>query len=90
LKEHVLVARIHFCNEFLQSVRDEAEPRAEFFSYKAWFSLCGQVNSQNSQYWSAENPGLIHEPLFHDEKIGIWWTANASREITIFMHRLRE
>jgi len=90
LKEHVLVARIHFCSELLQSVHDEAEPDAEFFSYKVWFSLGGQVNSQNSQYWSAENPRLIHELLFHDEKTGIWWTANARHEITIFMHKLRE
>ena len=89
MKEHVLVARIHFCNQFLQSVHDEADPNLEFFSYKAWFSLCGEVDSQNSQYWSAENPGLIHELLFQDEKIGIWWKANA-HEIIISMHELRE
>jgi hypothetical protein len=89
LKEHVLVARIHFCNQFLQSVHNEAEPHLEFFSYEAWFSLRGKVNSKNSWYWSAENPGLIHELLFHDEKIGIWWTANACCEI-IFIHKLRE
>jgi len=90
LKEHVLVARITFCNQFLQSVHDEADPHLEFFSYEAWFSLCGEVNSQNSRYWSAENPGLIHEVLFHYEKYGIWWKANARSEIIISMHELRE
>jgi hypothetical protein len=89
LKEHVLVARIHFCNQFLQSVHNEADPHSEFFYYEAWISLCGEVNSQYNRYWSAENPGLIHELIFHDEKTGIWWTTNACHEIAIFMYELR-
>jgi hypothetical protein len=69
LKEHVLAARIHFCNQFLQSVHDEANPQIEFFSHKAWFSLCGEVKSQKSRYWSAEYPGLIHEHFFMMKKL---------------------
>jgi len=72
-KEHDLAARIQFCNQFLQSKHNgKVDLRLLFFSYKACFSLHREVNSKNSQYWSAENPGLIHELLFHDEKIGIW------------------
>jgi hypothetical protein len=57
LKKQDLVARIHFCNWFLHSVQDgEVEPQLVFFSDEAWFPLCGEVNSQNNQYLSAENP----------------------------------
>jgi hypothetical protein len=72
LKEHDPIARIHFCNWFLQSVHDgEVDAQLVFFSDEAWFSLCGEVNSQNNQYWSAENPGLIHVLSLHDEKTGL-------------------
>jgi hypothetical protein len=41
-----------------------------FFSDEARFSLSGKVNSQNSRYWSAEKPGLIHElPLYNKKKL---------------------
>jgi hypothetical protein len=54
------------------------------FSSEAWFSLhgeVGEVNSQNSRYWSAESPGLIHELPLHDEKTGVWCAMSARREI---------
>jgi hypothetical protein len=82
LKEHDPVARIHFCNWFHQSVHDgEVDPQLVFFSYKPWFSLCGEVNSQNNQFWSAENPGLIHELPLHGEKTGVWCVMSAPRLI---------
>jgi len=66
-KEHDLAARIRFCNQFLQSVDNgEVNLRLVFFSYKACFLLHREVNSQNSRYWSVENPGLMHKFLFHD------------------------
>jgi hypothetical protein len=41
-----------------------------FFSEEAWFSLYGEVNSQNSRYWSAENQRFIHElPLFMTKEL---------------------
>jgi hypothetical protein len=43
-----------------------------FFSDEAWFSLRGEVNSQNNRFWSAENPGCIQESPLHDERIGFW------------------
>jgi hypothetical protein len=41
-KEHDPVARINFCNWFLQSVHDEeVDPQLVSFLDEAWFSLCG-------------------------------------------------
>jgi hypothetical protein len=48
------------------------DPQLVCFSNEAWFSLCGEVNSRNSQHWSAENPKFIHELPLHDKKIGVW------------------
>jgi hypothetical protein len=49
LKEHDLAARINFCSWFLWSIHDgELHPQLMFFSDEAWFSLCGEVNSQNN------------------------------------------
>jgi hypothetical protein len=67
LKEHHPVARTHFCNWFLQSVNNGVVD-AQFFSDEASFSVRGEVNSQNSLYWSAENPGHTHELLFVTKK----------------------
>jgi len=62
LKEHDPVSRIHFCIWFLLSVNDGGfGPHLVCFSREVWFLLRGEVNSQNSWYWSAENPGIIHE-----------------------------
>jgi hypothetical protein len=67
LKEHDLVAKIHFCNWFLQVIN----------CY--WFSLmqpgfpCGEVNSENYKYWGAENPGRMHTlSLFMTKQNGAW------------------
>jgi hypothetical protein len=69
LKEQDLVARIHFCNWFLQSAHNgEVYPQLKFSYVEAWFSLHGQVNSEHSQWWSTENPGLIHKLPLHDKK----------------------
>ena len=38
----------------------EVHPVIVFFFNEGWFSLCGEVNSKNGRYWSAENPGLVH------------------------------
>jgi hypothetical protein len=83
LKEHDPVARIHFCNWYLQSVRDgEVDPHLVFFSSEAWFSLREEANSQNSRYCSPENQRLIHELPFHGEKLGFWCAMTARREIS--------
>jgi hypothetical protein len=43
-----------------------------FFFSEAWFSLRGEVNSQNICYWSAENKRFVNELLLYDERIGVW------------------
>jgi hypothetical protein len=64
LQEYIFV--VHFF-----SLHDgEADPQLAFFSHDALFSLWGEVNSQNNHYWSAENPGFIHQLPLDDEKIG--------------------
>jgi hypothetical protein len=86
LKEHNPVVRINFCNWFHRSVHDgEVDPQLVFFSDEAWFSLCGEVISQNNQYWSAENTRLIHEFLIHGKKIGVWYAISAHRITGCFM-----
>jgi hypothetical protein len=82
LKEHDPVARIHFCNWFLQSVYDgEVDSQLVFFSSEAKFSLHGGVNYQNS-HWSAEDPGLFTNSLFMTKKIGVRCAMNACCEIS--------
>jgi hypothetical protein len=72
LKENNRVTRIGFCNWFLQSVHDgDVDPQLLFFSDESRLSSQGEVNSQNSLYWSAENRGLIQELCLHDNKIGV-------------------
>jgi hypothetical protein len=49
LKEYGLVAKIHFYSWFLRSAHNgEAYPQLVFFCDEGWFSLHGEVNSQNS------------------------------------------
>jgi hypothetical protein len=54
-------SRVNFCNWMLQSIHDgEIDPNLILFSDEAWFHLNGEVNTQNSRYWSDRNPRLIH------------------------------
>jgi hypothetical protein len=58
-----------------------------FFSDEVWFSLLGEMNSQNNRYMSAENHRFIHELPLHDEIIGVWCAITARRIIVpIFYH----
>jgi hypothetical protein len=50
-----------------------------FFSNEAWFHLIGYVNSQNSRFWSSENPHLFHEVPLHSQKIGCWCAISRKR-----------
>jgi len=59
LKELDPFPEIQFCS---WSVYDgNVEPHLVFFCNEACFASCGEVNSRNSRYWSAENLGLVHE-----------------------------
>jgi len=52
-----------------------------FFSYETWFSLCGEVNFENTPYWSAKNPRFIHELPLHDTVICVWCAMSAHLDI---------
>jgi hypothetical protein len=55
-------------------------------SDEAWFHLSGHVNSQNTQYWAAEIPHLVHEQ--HDQKIGVLCAVSGAHIIgPIFFDR---
>jgi hypothetical protein len=49
------------------------------FSDEAWFHLSGYVNSQNSRFWSSENPNLFHEVPLHSQKTGCWYAISRKR-----------
>lgn len=53
----------NFSDWFLWSVQ------LVLFTNEAWFSLCREMNSQNNQYWSTENPRLIHKLPVPDKKL---------------------
>lgn len=50
-----------------------------WFTDEAWFHLSGYINTQNSRYWAAENPNIIHEAPLHPEKVGVWCAVSATR-----------
>jgi hypothetical protein len=50
-----------------------------FFFGEAWFHLSGYVNSQNSRFWSSENPLFFHEVPLHSRKIGCWCAISSKR-----------
>jgi hypothetical protein len=47
------------------------DPELTFYSDKAWFNVSGYINSQNSTYWSTENPHAVHEVPLHDLKVEV-------------------
>ena len=65
------------------------DPLLYFMSDEAWFHLSGYVNSQNTRYWSFENPHLIHETPLHDLKIGVWCAVSGTMIVCpIFLNQL--
>jgi hypothetical protein len=44
------------------------DPFQYILSDEAWFHLSGHVNPQNTRYWAAENPHLLHEQPLQDKK----------------------
>jgi hypothetical protein len=57
-----------------------------FMSDDGWFHLSGYVNSQNSRYWSNENPHQFVETPLHPQKLGVWSAVSTRRIITVFFH----
>jgi hypothetical protein len=50
-----------------------------FFADEAWFHLSAYLNSQNSRFWSSENPRLFHEVPLRSQKIGCWCAISRKR-----------
>lgn len=46
---------------------------------EALFHLSGHKNTQNTRYWSIENPYKLHKALLHDEKIGVQCSVSENR-----------
>ena len=81
LKELDPLAEIQFCNWSLLSIYDgTVYPHLVFFSNEASFASCGEANSRNSRYWSAEKLGLFHELSLNDEKIVVLFPGKKSRK----------
>jgi hypothetical protein len=59
----------------------EINPTLILFSHEARLHLNGHVKSQNKEYWSAENPMVIHTVSLYDVKGHVWCVANATRII---------
>jgi hypothetical protein len=69
LKECDAVEKIHFCNWFPWSIYyGEVDSQLVLLYNKAWYSLPGELNSQNSWYWSAENPRISRKLPLLDER----------------------
>jgi len=48
-------------------------------SDEAWFHLSDHVHSQNTRYWAAKDPHLVHEQPLQDKKIGVWCAVLGTR-----------
>jgi hypothetical protein len=62
-------------------VDGELDPTLYFMSDETWFHLSGNVNAQNTRYWLAENPHILHQSPLHDQKIRVWCAVSGSRII---------
>jgi hypothetical protein len=57
------------------------DPFQYIMSDEVWFLLSGHINSQNTQYWTVENPHLVHEQPLQNQKIGVWCAVSGTRII---------
>jgi hypothetical protein len=89
LQEADVVKQVNHCMWLLNSICvGLIDPFQYIMSDESWFHLSGHVNSQNIQYWAAENPHLMHEQPLQDKKIGVWCAVSGTRIIgPIFIDR---
>jgi len=83
------VKRVNYCMWLLTSIcAGLLDPFQYIMSDEAWFHLSVHVHSQNTRYWAAENPHLVHEEPLQDQKIGVWCAMSGTRIIgPIFLNR---
>jgi hypothetical protein len=80
LKQEDKTKCVYYCTWLLQTiVSGLLDPLLYFMSDEAWFHLSGHVNSQNTTYWSVDNPNTIHQQPLHDQKIGVWCAVSSTR-----------
>jgi hypothetical protein len=71
---------MRYCRWFRQFVQNGVDILENvFFSDEAWFHLSWYVNSQDSRFWSSENPHLFHEVPLHFQKTGCWCVISHKR-----------
>jgi len=63
-------------------------PTLLVLSEEAWLHFIRCANSQNNNYWFAENPMLIHDTPLHDVTFGVWCAISAARIGTFPFHWL--
>jgi hypothetical protein len=69
LKEADVVKGVNYCMWLLNSIIAGLLDTFQYImSGEVWLHLSGHVNSQNTWYWAAENPKLVHERLLQDQK----------------------
>ena len=84
---HKLIAhdpesRVNFCEWFTAFVADRENVLAKtFFTDEASFHLSECINSPNSRIWSTEDPNMLNEKPFYDQKVGVWCAVVRSRTI---------
>ena len=82
--------RLQYCRWLLSMVEEGClDPLLYFMLDEVRFHLSGYVNSQNTCYWSSENPHVIHETRLHDLKIGVWCAVSGTKIVSpIFLNQL--
>jgi hypothetical protein len=87
LKPEDTTARLQYCHWLQEEIPfGMLDMNLFFISDEAWFHLSGYVNSQNSRYWSTENPHQFVETPFHAQKLGVWCAVSTHRIITVLFH----
>jgi hypothetical protein len=87
LKPEDKTARLQYCHWLQEeSASGTLDMNIFFMSDEAWFNLSGYINSQNSRYWSTENPHQFVETPLHAQKRGVWCAVSTRRIITAFSH----
>jgi hypothetical protein len=71
-------ARSHYCRWFQDlAFNGLHDPELVFYSFEAWVTLKGSINSQNNIYWSTGTPHAVHELPLHVLKVGVWCVISA-------------
>lgn len=80
LKSHDCEQRMIFCDWLIAVNEDDPSfLNTCFWSDEAWFHLSGYMNSQNSRWWSSENPHQFTETSLHPQKVGVWACMSGER-----------